>query len=75
MPQFCKSKSMNKSVEMNLSIMLPLASHNLKCVLTVLKYASPVMGVIPKYLVQDMQRVQNLSLSLIGIMKAGLSSR
>ena len=53
---------------MYLSIMIPLSGHK-KCVLTVLKYASPVWSGIPKYLAADMQRVQ---ISIIGILKARL---
>ena len=44
--------------EMHLSIMLPLPSHNLECVLIVLEYASSVWGGIPKYLVEYLQRVK-----------------
>ena len=66
-PQFCKC-----TFAMHLSIMLPLPSHNLEYVLTVLEYASSVWGGIPKYLVEYLQRVKNRSLSRIGIMKASL---
>ena len=52
--------------------MLPLPSHNWKFVVTVLEYASFLWGGIPQYLVEDLQRVQNRSLSLIGIMTSSL---
>ena len=66
-PQFCKC-----TFERHLFIMLPLPSHNLEYVLTLLKYASSVWGGIPKYLVEYLQRVKNRSLSPISIMKASL---
>ena len=66
-PQLCKC-----TFDMHLFIMLPLSSHNLECVLTLLKYASSVWGGIPKYLVEYLQCVKNRSLSPIGIMKASL---
>ena len=53
-PQFCEC-----TFEMHLSIMLPLPSHNLECVLKVIEYASSVRGGIPKYLVEYLQRVKN----------------
>ena len=60
-PQFYTSESNNYMVEVYLSIVLALPSHNWKCVLTALEYASPVWGGIPKYLVKDLQ---NRSLSI-----------
>ena len=47
-PQFCKSKSKNKSVEMNFSIMLPLPSHNLKRVFHSVRVCISGVGCYPQ---------------------------